>query len=954
MWTRHPGRLLSLSLSLGSVQGVSRPAPRELPPGVSRRLYHATPPPPPPPAPSAIAQANPGENDTPTRTTMAETEPVQRELLPDDVLPVEYTLKLEPNLETFKFTGSVTIDLKVQKPVKALTLHSRQLAFDSAYIEADGVKQPVEGISTNVKDTTVTFALSEEVTAGKKTKLVVDFIGTLNDQMAGFYRSRYTATDGSARYMATTQFEATDARRCFPCWDEPARKAVFHVTIVAPKGLEAVSNMIEKRSVLLKDGRREVSFMPTPLMSSYLLAFCVGEFDFIQGTTKEGTIVRCICMPGKAADLQFALHTGIKATEFYNDFFNIAYPLPKLDMIAIPDFAAGAMENWGLVTYREVDLLLNPAKASQAQKERVATVVTHEIAHQWFGNLVTMAWWDDLWLNEGFACWMQTFCADAIYPQWALTEVYVSVMQSGALAADALRSSHPIQVPIGRAETVEEVFDRVSYQKGGSVVRMAYALLGRDKFRAGLTSYLNKHSYANTESADLWQAWEDASGQPIKDLMSSWTEQMGFPLITVDKATRAGGKVTLEVSQAWFLADGSVKEDDEKKQWVVPLIAGTSDGVQPVTYLKEKSGSIEVKTGGWVKLNFGQEIPLRVKYTPELLEDLSNVLPSLSPVDRMGMINDAVALSKAGKSSIVDLVNVMKGYKGEKNVNVWSQLISGFASLKKGLRYSSVDQKQDVNAAINRFALGLAKPIAEELGWDHKDADSDVTKRLRASVVSFVIATEDSDATFAEAKRRFDAYYADRANPLLHADIRNSVMKLVVRKGGDLAGTLRKLREIHDATDDSSLRRDLTAAMGAAPDKGALREQLAWITEGGTVRTQDMIFGFFGVAMNTTNSENFGKDVLKEYYATQYDALYSLVGETSKMIFASFVNISFATLTTEDEVVAMEKFWKEKNIEGISKTICTGMEEARSGIMMGQQFASSAAAKTSFWEGVSL
>ncbi|KAF4753282.1 hypothetical protein FOZ62_008224, partial [Perkinsus olseni] len=350
----------------------------------------------------------------------------------------------------------------------------------------------------------------------------------------------------------------------FPCVDEPERKAVYKVTITTESDLQVISNMPESsRTIFTKDSGdkavayQTVSFMPSPNMSSYLVAFCVGEFEFVQGTTKNGTLVRVLCTPGKQAQCTFALDVGIRCLQWYEDFFGIHYPLPKLDMIAVPDFAMGAMENWGLVTYREIDLLCDADKVSVNRRSRLATVVTHELAHQWFGNLVTMEWWDGIWLNEGFATFMQYASADALFPDWGVWNSYIHESFERALALDGLRSSHPIVVPIHKAEEVEQVFDAISYMKGSAAVRQLWAVVGADKFTEGVRQYMKTHQYGNSVTDDLWKALEKASGQPVKEMMDSWTDQMGYPVLEVGPRDSNGN---CKVTQSWFLSDGSVKE----------------------------------------------------------------------------------------------------------------------------------------------------------------------------------------------------------------------------------------------------------------------------------------------------------------------------------------------------------------------------------------------------------
>ena len=307
--------------------------------------------------------------------------------------------------------------------------------------------------------------------------------------------------------MASTQFEALDARRAFPCWDEPAMKAIFTISMIIPEDLTAVANMPETSCSLLPNNLKKITFEKTPIMSTYLVAFAVGRFDYLQSKTKNGVVFRVYCQPGKIEFARFALDTGVRCLQFLDDYFEIPYPLPKCDMMSITEFAAGAMENWGLITYRESAILIDAASAEVSMKQRVAMVVCHELAHQWFGNLVTMNWWCDLWLNEGFANFTQHFVTDALFPEWKIWENYVADSVGVAFKLDSLRSSHPIQVPIAHAEEVEEVFDGISYCKGSAVINMVYKVLGPENFRKGLQLYFKRHAYQNTETVDLWYAY---------------------------------------------------------------------------------------------------------------------------------------------------------------------------------------------------------------------------------------------------------------------------------------------------------------------------------------------------------------------------------------------------------------------------------------------------------------
>eukprot|EP01059_Diplonema_ambulator_P017204 TRINITY_DN29182_c0_g1_i1.p1 TRINITY_DN29182_c0_g1~~TRINITY_DN29182_c0_g1_i1.p1 ORF type:complete len:879 (+),score=398.09 TRINITY_DN29182_c0_g1_i1:60-2696(+) len=873
-----------------------------------------------------------------------------RVLLPSNVVPHEYDLTLEPDMEKFMFKGSVEIKVTVAEKTKVVEMHQRDLCVSAAVCKcAEGAKLEAVAVTTRNKDKTLSLEFDEEIPVGEAT-LALEFTGVLNDQLAGFYRSKYTGRDGTTKHMATTQFEAIDARRCFPCWDEPARKAVFNLTLVCPEHLMAISNMPEKSCVGLEGGRKRVAFLPTPKMSTYLLAFCIGEFDFIQGQTKNGTLIRVLSVPGKSKDLAFALDTGIKALEFYNDFFGIPYPLPKLDMIAIPDFAAGAMENWGLVTYREVDLIIDPAKASSSQKQRVAIVITHELAHQWFGNLVTMAWWDDLWLNEGFANWMQTFTADSIFPEWCIWESFVTNEQTSALRLDALRSSHPILVPIARAESVEEVFDLISYCKGGSVIRMIYSLLGRETFRQGLVDYLQTHSYSNTESTDLWAAWDKASGQPIRELMDTWILQMGYPLITVSNVSKKDGKLKFDVEQKWYLADGSVKEGDADKKWIVPLIFGTQEGAHPPQYLREKKQTVELETAGsWVKVNYGQHIPLRVKYPTEMLEELCKAVSGLPAEDRIGLLSDADSLSKSEDLSLADFVRVLNSYKGEMNDKVWSQLSQALAGLKGTLYGTTMPNKAEIKAKMDKLISDLVKPVVEAVGWDGRPDDTDNLKKLRAIVLGQHLAVNSKEPEVVrEATERIAAYKEDKNTAKLNPDIRASLMKVLVKNNG--AAAIEELKALHNDKAESPFRNDVYTALGVAQDEGLLMDAMLWALDGKDVRSQDFVYVQRAVSAAVVSNEVVGGRVMQAFIEAHYDEVFNLIGNVSAMMFASILKSCFSGITTREELEKMKNFWEAKKLTHLEKALGQSIEAVDNRIKAAEAFAASELATAAFWD----
>eukprot|EP00897_Mesotaenium_endlicherianum_P006583 jgi/Mesen1/5953/ME000301S05088 len=516
--------------------------------------------------------------------------------------------------------------------------------------------------------------------------------------MAGRGQGASYNQDGKKVFMASTQFEAIDARKALPCWDEPAVKAVFDVTLIVPQGLTGLSNMPPVSTTPRDDGSSAVRFAESPIMSTYLLAFVVGQLEKVSGTTKEGVEVNVYTTPGKKEQGQFACDVAAKILSFFTEYFGIAYPLPKADLVAIPDFAAGAMENWGLITFRETALLVDGANASAATRQHVAYVVSHELAHQWFGNLVTMQWWSDLWLNEGFATWVGWLGVDSTFPEW---DVWT-------------------QVPINDPKEINQVFDALSYMKGACVIRQLVAAVGAPSFKLGLNAYLDKHKYGNTVTNDLWAAIGEASGKPVKQMMDSWTAQMGYPLISVSPAS--DGAAGLHLRQTRFLSAGLPSPENDSQLWWVPVTAAacTPGGVLeslPVSTLSEKEADfaeLVVPEGGWLKLNSGQAGIYRVNYTPDMWQALARGVSSLElpPTDRLGVLMDAFALAKAGVLRTSQALELATAFANETEYTVWSQLSADLGELESLL---SVTEHLPLLEAVGSE---LYLPIASKVGWE--------------------------------------------------------------------------------------------------------------------------------------------------------------------------------------------------------------------------------------------
>ena len=430
---------------------------------------------------------------------------------------INYDLIFEPLFSNFTFNGKEIISFTASTPIKTLKLNSAELKIKKCYIIKNG-----KTIHTkyNIDEKKEELSITPEKKINGKVKLCIEFTGTLNDRLLGFYRSQYKDKAGKRKYLATTQFEAADARRAFPCWDEPAVKATFDVSLIVDKTLSAISNMPQKTKK--KFGTKTlVEFERTPVMSTYLLYLGVGEFEFLE-TKLRNIKIRVVTTRGKKSNAKLSLELTKKFLGEYEKYFGIKYPLPKLDMLAIPDFAAGAMENWGAITFRETILLYDPKTSSTRTKQYIAEVISHEIAHQWFGNLVTMKWWNDLWLNESFATFMATKIVDRFYPEWDYWDQFLDDAMSTAMSLDALKTSHPIDVKVNHPSEIREIFDSISYDKGGCILRMLEHFVGEKNFQKGLQKYLTKHQYDNAQGSDLWNAIGQVAKQPIDKMMKTW------------------------------------------------------------------------------------------------------------------------------------------------------------------------------------------------------------------------------------------------------------------------------------------------------------------------------------------------------------------------------------------------------------------------------------------------
>jgi aminopeptidase 2 len=601
--------------------------------------------------------------------------------------------------------------------------------------------------------------------------------------MAGFYRSTYKNADGSEAILATTQMEATDARRAFPCFDEPALKAKFSVTLIADKNLTCLSNMdvaseTDVQSNISGTTKKAVKFNTSPLMSTYLLAFIIGELNYIE--TKNFRVpIRVYAPPNQDIEHgRFSLELAAKTLAFYEKTFDSEFPLPKMDMVAIPDFAAGAMENWGLITYRVVDVLFDEKTSGASTKERVAEVVQHELAHQWFGNLVTMDFWDGLWLNEGFATWMSWYSCNIFYPEWKVWQSYVTDTLQGALSLDSLRSSHAIEVPVKRADEVNQIFDAISYSKGSCVLRMISKYLGEDIFMEGIRQYLKKHAYGNTETGDLWAALSNASGKDVSKVMDIWTKNVGYPVVTV---TENKGDSSIHVKQNRLLRTADVKPEEDKVLYPVFLGLRTKEGIDESLVLSKREEDFKVPDLDFFKLNADHSGIYRTSYTPDRLEKLGKAAKEglLSVEDRAGMIADAGALAASGYQKTSGVLNLLKGFDSEKEFIVWNEIIGRLGSIQSAWIFE--DEK--VKNGLETFQRDLVSEKAHKAGWEFKETDSHIDQQFKAML--FGSAGMSGDKTVIKVAQEMFAKFSQGDKSAIHPNIRGSVFGISLKYGGE-------------------------------------------------------------------------------------------------------------------------------------------------------------------------
>lgn len=773
-----------------------------------------------------------------------------REILSQHLKFTHYDLDITPNLVDFKFDCSETIVFYVAQATKEIILNGKHLTVDHVRVVYDG---EVYIPSVRYEKETIHFEFEHELEPiiGMNGTIAIKFRGTLNDHLCGFYKTRYVLPDGTEKFAGTTQFESHDARRAFVCADEPGKKATYALTLNVPKPLIALSNtpVASSTECIWDNTLKTVRFRSTPVMSSYLVAWYVGELEYVETTCKQPlsgkeTTVRTYTTPGKKEQAEYANEYAAKVLEYFADYFDIDYPLPKMDQIAVPDFAAGAMENWGLVTYRE-QLILQNESTSDFMKMQIAATIAHELAHQWFGNLVTPEWWNDLWLKEGFATYIGWMAVNHFNPEWKCWQYFTVECYQRALALDELDSSHPINNNVKKVEEVDEIFDTISYLKGASMLRMLASWLGESDFKMGMRTYLKKFQYQNAVTEDLWEHLSISSNKNVAETMDSWINQQGYPLVTVSKN---------RFNQYLFSQQPYGGERTDRRKWKIPLNLSwkVKDDVLFDTVLEDSWTMVGIENNQQlVKVNMGRSGFFRTQYDPSMDFYLKECIKSckLETLDRSEIFATMFDLGKRGYDDTLRALEFLEYYENEPDFLVWYEIISRLNNLKFVWKDHPV-----VRESINTFLTRVLKPQLQTLGWDFKVEDTYQTMKMRQLVIS-TLAGIGEETVLNTCRKCFDDFIRDPSSPdnsALNPNIRLSVFVSVVRHSGGAGKELQQLRDAFSQVASLEIRCEILEALGSTKDPEELKKSFDFSFKSGLVRLQDMDYVLYNIDKSLT------------------------------------------------------------------------------------------------------
>ena len=816
-----------------------------------------------------------------------------------DPSPINYKLTFEPDLKKFTFDGLESISINCKKSVNIITMNCAELKIKSCIVKS-GQKIIKSTPKINEKKEELQIKLAKKIRGLCTVDL--EFEGILNDRLLGFYRSRYEQ-NGKTKYLATTQFEAADARRAFPCWDEPEAKATFEISIIADNKFTAISNMPVKTKK--KTGKTTIyNFQKTPLVSTYLIYLGVGEFEYLSG--KAGKIqIRVVTTKGNTSKGKFSLELGKKLLTSYEKYFGIKFPLPKLDLIAVPDFAAGAMENWGAITFRETILLYDPKTSSTRTKQFIAEVISHEIAHMWFGNLVTMKWWNDLWLNESFATFMATKFVDKFYPEWDLWNQFVEDAMNVAMGLDSLKTTHPIDVKVNSPAEIREIFDAISYDKGGCVLRMLENYVGEPNFQKGLKKYLSDFKYKNAEGQDLWDAIGKASKMPVTAMINTWLKQPGFPLVEINQDGN-----NLKIKQQRYLLESDKKFS--KGLWSIPLSLGLQQEISKTLFSK-KSMSVKLpkNTIGFVA-NYGRKGFYRVKYDEGILLDLKMLVDQkrILPIDRWAIQNDLFSLCVSGDEQVRNYLDFSDAYFDEDSYLASVNVAHNLASL-----YFRAFNEKFIEE-IRSYAINYFRKILSTLGWEPKKSDKHTDALLRTFTIA-VLGKMNDDFVADEAIKKYQKFLKSPRS--LSPDLIETICSIAAWNGN--SKTFAELKKLYTNAKTMEEKLRFLGAMCGFQDKKLLIKTLDF-SQTSEVRSQNMQLPIMKIAGNP-----YGEKVLWPWLKKNWKNINKKVGHGNPLfnrIVASIAGVADDSMEKEIKV-----FFKKNPTPGTERTQSQTLERIR-------------------------
>jgi len=814
-----------------------------------------------------------------------------------NIFPINYDLTFVPDLSKFIFNGTEIITVNCTKPTNVISMHCAEIKIKSCIVKNNN-KAIKTILKLNPKKEELNIKLSKKIKG--KSVIEIDFSGILNDKLLGFYRSQYKQGK-KIKYLATTQFEAADARRAFPCWDEPEYKATFDISIIADSKFTAISNMPVASKKRMKN-KTLYKFAKTPVMSTYLVYLGVGEFEYLSSKTGK-TQIRVVTTKGNKSKGRFSLSLGKRLLKSYEDYFGIKYPLPKLDLIAIPDFASGAMENWGAITFRETLLLYDPKNSSTKTKQYIAEVISHEIAHQWFGNLVTMKWWNDLWLNESFATFMATKFVDKFYPEWELWDQFVEEDMNTAMGIDALNSTHPIDVKVNSPAEIREIFDAISYDKGGCVLRMLENYTGEAKFQSGLKQYLSKHKYQNATGNDLWNEISKTSKMPVNKMVQTWLKQPGFPIVEI---SRNGD--TLDIHQSRFL----MEQKKSKEKWLIPISIGlTKESTHKLISKKYTKIKIPKSQLGFVA-NLGRKGFYRVKYDDDLLLNLKLLVGEnkVNPIDRWAIQNDLFALCVAGKEKLRNYFDFTDAYYNEDTYLAKTNVVNNLNFVYLLTFW------EDFTEDIKKYTINYLRKLSSDLGWDKRKGEKHTDSLLRSFVI-FALGKMGDEQILSNAETRFMKFLKSPTS--LDPDMRETVYSLVAWNGD--SKTFSKLIKLYKKTTSMEEKLRFLSALCLFRDEKLLKKTLDF-SQSKYVRSQNMSLSIIKIASNP-----YGRKILWPWLQKNWNRLGKKIGLENPLFDRIVASISLMADDSMEHEIRV--FFKHNPTPGTERTQEQMLEKIR-------------------------